>query len=108
MPSYDFIWFHMVLVCFVYNLIGFLHDLIWFSFDFIWFHMILCGFHINLIRFYIRHSASCEGVFSVTVAWTGLFSVLLRGLRTGFSGVPDFLGPSVFGLFFVLFSKSLF
>ena len=46
-----------------------------------------------------------EGVFWDIVAWTGLFSVHLRDPRRAFLNFP---GPSVFGVFLVLFSKSLF
>ena len=52
------------------------------------------------IYIYIRHNASCEGVFSSLVAWTGLFSVLSRAPRISFTAV---LGPSVFGVFCVVF-----
>ena len=86
---------------------------------FIRFHLVLFGFHLKLFGFlmilycfHIRHSASCEGVFSGIVALAGLFSVRLRAPKISFPGClgvsRGVSGPSVFGVFFVLFSKSLF
>ena len=55
---------------------------------------------------HIRHSASCEGVFSIPVLpWQGMFSVSLRDPRTP---VLITLACPFFSVFLVLFAKSLF
>ena len=56
----------------------------------------------------IRHSANCEGVFSLPVAWTGLFSVLLRDPRIPEKFPLGFLRASFLRSFLALFSKVLF
>ena len=50
------------------------------------------------IYIYIRHSDSCEGVFSDPVAWTGLFSAELRDPR-----IPEKVGPGFLRVSFLRF-----
>ena len=63
-----------------------------------------CEF-VFVVRYIVRHSFSCEAVFSALKPGQGCFLYSYRDPRIGFSVA---MGSFDFGIFFVFFSKSFF